>query len=134
MAPRGVRNNNPLNIRKGNNWQGERQPQTDAQFEEFVSMLMGLRAGFIIIRNYMRRRPPLDTVAKIISAWAPSTENDTQRYIDFVCKRGSLEPNERLLYSYKQKLCRMVWAMCQMECGEIVSFGLIENAYEYART
>lgn len=134
MAPRGVRNNNPLNIRKGNNWQGERQPQTDAQFEEFVSMQMGLRAGFIIIRNYMRRRPPLDTVAKIISAWAPSTENDTQRYIDFVCKRGSLEPNERLLYSNKQKLCRMVWAMCQMECGEIVSFGLIENAYEYART
>lgn len=134
MAPRGIRNNNPLNIRKGNNWQGERQPQTDAQFEEFVSMLMGLRAGFIIIRNYMRRRPPLDTVAKIISAWAPSTENDTQRYIDFVCKRGLLEPNERLLYSNKQKLCRMVWAMCQMECGEIVSFGLIENAYEYART
>lgn len=134
MAPRGIRNNNPLNIRKGNNWQGERQPQTDAQFEEFVSMLMGLRAGFIIIRNYMRRRPPLDTVAKIISAWAPATENDTQRYIDFVCKRGSLKPNDRLLYSEKQKLCRMVWAMCQMECGEFVSFGLIENAYEYART
>lgn len=134
MAPRGIRNNNPLNIRKGNNWQGERQPQTDAQFEEFVSMLMGLRAGFIIIRNYMRRRPPLDTVAKIISAWAPSTENDTKRYIDFVCQRGLLEQNERLLYSNKQKLCRMVWAMCQMECGEIVSFGLIENAYEYART
>lgn len=97
-------------------------------------MLMGLRAGFIIIRNYMRRRPPLDTVAKIIAAWAPANENNTQRYIDFVCERGTLEPNERLLYSQKQKLCRMVWAMCQMECGEVVSFGLIENAYEYART
>ena len=32
-VPRGIRNNNPLNIRKGNNWQGERHPQTDPAFE-----------------------------------------------------------------------------------------------------
>ena len=51
--PRGIRNNNPLNIRKGNNWKGERPNQTDKEFEEFESMQMGLRAAFILLRNYM---------------------------------------------------------------------------------
>ena len=30
---RGIRNNNPLNIRVGNDWQGERKPNTDGAFE-----------------------------------------------------------------------------------------------------
>ena len=53
IVPRGIRNNNPLNIRKGNNWQGERHPQTDKAFEEFESMQYGIRAGFKLIKKYM---------------------------------------------------------------------------------
>ena len=37
-TPRGIRNNNPLNIRVGNNWQGERKPNTDGAFEQFTTM------------------------------------------------------------------------------------------------
>ena len=51
--PRGIRNNNPLNIRKGNNWKGEVSSSTDGEFEQFVSMQMGIRAGFKILKNYM---------------------------------------------------------------------------------
>ena len=51
--PRGIRNNNPLNIRKGNNWQGEISPQSDKEFEQFESMTMGVRAGMKILRNYI---------------------------------------------------------------------------------
>lgn len=131
-VPRGVRNNNPLNIRKGNNWQGERQPQTDPAFEEFTSLEMGLRAGFIIIFNYIKKHPPIDTVSAIISRWAPPVENLTQSYIDTVCKFAKLEPNRKMKRTDKDGLCRLVWGMCYVECGKIIPFERIESAYELA--
>ena len=131
--PRGIRNNNPLNIRKGNNWLGERQPQTDKSFEEFQSLELGLRAGFIIIRNYMTRRPRLDTVSAIINRWAPSSENNTAAYIKEVCRRGQLQSDVPFKNTDKNKVCRLVWGMCWVECGCEVSFGRIENAYEMAK-
>lgn len=133
-TPRGIRNNNPLNIRKGNDWQGERHPQTDHAFEEFESMEMGLRAGFKVLQSYVKRR--IDTPAKIIARWAPANENNTQAYLDYVCKRARLNPNDKLNFVVsgieKNKLCCLVWAMCEMECGVTLSFGLIENAYAIA--
>lgn len=133
-TPRGIRNNNPLNIRKGNDWQGERHPQTDPAFEEFESMEMGLRAGFKVLQSYVKRR--IDTPAKIIARWAPENENNTQAYLDYVCKRARLNPNDKLKFVAsgieKNKLCCLVWAMCEMECGVTLSFGLIENAYAIA--
>lgn len=128
--PRGIRNNNPLNIRLGDNWQGLRQEQTDKAFCQFVSMEYGLRAAFVILFNYLKKR--IDTPEKIIKRWAPPTENKTESYIDFVCTRGTLDRHARILKTDKQKLCRLVWAMAQYECGSIVSFGLIENAYTLA--
>ena len=131
-TPRGIRNNNPLNIRKGNNWQGERHPQTDPAFEEFQSVEMGLRAGFIIIRNYIKARPPHDTLRKIITRWAPANENNTAAYIKTVTEKSLVNPDERLKFTDKNKLCRIVAAMCLVECGQTISFGRIENAYEMA--
>lgn len=130
QTPRGIRNNNPLNIRKGNNWQGERQPQTDKAFEEFQTMELGLRAGFIIIKNYMKQKPPLNTIAQIISRWAPTCENNTREYIKEVSRRSGINADVRLAFTEKNKLCRIVQAMCWVECGCEVSFGRIENAYE----
>lgn len=132
MTPRGIRNNNPLNIRKGNNWLGERPNQTDQAFEEFTSLEFGLRAGFIIIRNYMAKRTPLNTITKIISRWAPTNENNTAAYIKEVARRSGLTPDEPLKYAEKNKMCRIVQAMCWVECGQEVSFGRIENAYALA--
>lgn len=54
IIPRGIRNNNPLNIKIGNNWLGEVTDPTDPIFEQFVSMKYGLRAAFIILRRYIR--------------------------------------------------------------------------------
>lgn len=131
--PRGLRNNNPLNIRKGNNWQGERQPQTDPAFEEFQTLEDGLRAGFIIIHNYLRKRPPINTVRAIISRWAPNNENNTAAYISTVCRRGALNADLPIKWEQKNVLCRLVWAMCWVELGQEVSFGRIENAYELSK-
>lgn len=133
--PRGIRNNNPLNIRKGNNWQGERHPQTDPEFEEFSSMLNGLRAGFIILRKYLTRRPKgygCNCIQDIIERWAPPTENNTLAYIQRVCAKSMLTAREPIKWGEKNKLCRIVWGMCLVECGQEVSFGMIENAYALA--
>ena len=133
MIPRGIRNNNPLNIRKGNDWQGERTPQTDKSFEEFTTLEMGLRAGFIILRNYMTKRPPLRTISQIISRWAPTNENNTTAYIKEVSRRSLIDADAIVWFSEKNKMCRIVQAMCWVECGQEVSFGRIENAYELAK-
>ena len=48
MLPRGIRNNNPLNIRLNpeNRWQGRVSPKhnSDGAFEQFQDPIMGLRA------------------------------------------------------------------------------------------
>lgn len=133
-TPRGIRNNNPLNIRKGNDWQGERHPQADPVFEEFISIDMGLRAGFRVLQTYIKKR--IDTPAAIVARWAPAKENNTKAYLDYVCKRARLNPHDRLKFEptgvEKNKICCMVWAMVEMETGVTLSFQLIENAYAMA--
>lgn len=132
--PRGIRNNNPLNIVKGNSWKGERVNQTDKRFEEFESMAMGLRAGFILLRNYIegtKTRPTkFNTIRKIVSRWAPPSENYTQRYIDNVCKWSGLLPDEVVLFRERKKMVAIVQAMAKMECGVTLDIALIESAYD----
>ena len=132
--PRGIRNNNPLNIVKGNSWKGERVNQTDKRFEEFESMAMGLRAGFILLRNYIegtKTRPTkFNTIRKIVSRWAPPSENYTQRYIDNVCKWSGLLPDEVVQFRERRKMVAIVQAMAKMECGVTLDIALIESAYD----
>ena len=97
MLPRGLRNNNPLNIRhSASRWRGMREEQTDKCFVQFESMALGLRAAFCLLRSYSRRG--LETPAEIVARWAPSTENNTEGYIRIVCRltRGeTLEAGQR---------------------------------------
>lgn len=133
---RGMRNNNPLNIEKGNNWQGERSQQSDRRFEEFISLEYGLRAGFRILKKYISRPPRgygQDTLTRIISRWAPPTENATDRYIDFVATRAGISKSEKIRWEDKAKLCRIVQAMCIMESNTTIPMGRIETAYELAK-
>lgn len=132
--PRGIRNNNPLNIRKGNNWQGERQPQTDNAFEEFKSMEYGVRAGFKLIRNYMSGYNGLtqkfNTIEKIVSRWAPPSENNTRAYASRVSKLTGIPSTQKLSFINKKQMVSLVDAMIQVECGQTIDKGIIESAYD----
>lgn len=134
IVPRGIRNNNPLNIRKGNNWQGERYPQIDKSFEEFESMQYGIRAGFKLIKKYMSGYNGLtkkfNTIELIIKRWAPPTENATQRYIDFVSKTTGIPSRQKLSFDNKKVMCDIVSAMIQVECGQKVDRDVIESGYD----
>lgn len=129
---RGIRNNNPLNIRLSSQpWRGKITPSADAEFEQFVNIELGIRAAFLIVRTYMRKYR-LVTPAQIIGRWAPASENNTKKYIAYVSSLSLLPENQRLEISQKNAICRLLWAMAAYECGQRLSFGLFENAYALA--
>lgn len=129
--PRGIRNNNPLNIRIGNTWLGEVPNPSDSDFEQFVSVVYGLRAAFCILRRYIRRYHR-DTIAKIISAWAPSNENNTALYISQVAKRVGIDPDTIIHYEDEETMLSLVQAMAVQECGQRVSEESLKEAYKIA--
>lgn len=81
--PRGFRNNNPLNIRKGSNWKGLSPIQEDKSFCVFTSMRYGIRAAIYLLLKYYNKYN-LHTLYDIISRWAPQCENDTWNYCKLV--------------------------------------------------
>ncbi|MDR2886334.1 MAG: structural protein P5 [Rikenellaceae bacterium] len=85
---RGLRNNNPGNIRLGaDTWRGEVTPSDDPVFRRFASMAWGYRAMFMVLDTY-RRRYGLRTVSGLIGRWAPPSENDTGAYAALVADRA----------------------------------------------
>lgn len=117
--PRGIRNNNPLNIlhNSKNCWQGRVTPQDDPKFVQFSTMYYGMRAAFIIMFRYMQRDPHC-TIAQLITQWAPPTENSTQNYINYVCKRTKLKPAYQLRWLRKADWVAIGLAMAYAENGQ----------------
>ena len=140
---RGLRNNNPLNIRhSADRWQGARTEQTDASFVQFQSMAYGYRAGWKLLESYWKHfntaRQPF-TVEAVIRRWAPPSENDTTAYIRTVLRLTSLGGNERLPRPFKGymlgKLARLLGAMTVVECGipiHQVDYDAIWQGYDLA--
>lgn len=133
MVPRGIRNNNPLNIRIGNNWLGERAPKdcTDPDFEQFVAMVYGIRAAFCILRRYIRHYHR-GTIRQIITSWAPAHENDTERYVQQVVQFTGINPDETILFEDKPTMCALVQAMARVEVGQSLPLADIEKGYDLA--
>lgn len=129
--PRGIRNNNPLNIRIGNTWLGEVPRPTDKAFEQFVQMEYGIRAGFVILRRYIRRYNRR-TITDIVSAWAPSNENNTKAYIETVSRLTGIPADKELKYEDMDTMVKLVDAMIQVECGQRVQESLIKKGYRIA--
>ena len=117
MIVRGLRLNNPGNIRKtSDRWQGLAKEQVDPSFFTFQSPVWGIRALARILVNYADDYG-LDTPAKIIGRWAPVVENNTEAYIQDVCNRADWMPDETVdMQSYED--CRkMVLGIIHHENG-----------------
>lgn len=85
-APRGIRNNNPGNIRHGADWNGLTEDQPDDAFCTFVDPQHGIRAMGKILLTYERKHG-INTVAGIVNRWAPPVENNTGAYVKHVAER-----------------------------------------------
>ena len=94
---RGIRNNNPGNIRHaGTLWQGQSKAQSDKAFITFNTPEMGIRAMARILLNYQIHHK-LDTVDGIIHRWAPPKDhNDTPAYVNAVAIGVGVKPNDHI--------------------------------------
>lgn len=132
LPPRGLRNNNPLNIRiSGIAWRGKRplSENTDGSFEQFDTLTNGIRAALINIRTYIRKYK-INTPQTIIQRWAPASDgNDTEAYVAKVCKLTGYAPGEVISGYNQYQLCRLAWAMACVECGTQLSFIDFNRAY-----
>lgn len=128
--PRGLRNNNPLNIRISSTpWLGKVADNTDGAFEQFTSMEFGLRAALVNIRTYIRR-DRRNTIEGIVSKWAPAADgNDVRNYIAIVSRKSGVPAAYHLRYNDKDRLTKIVWAMAFVECGLNISLSRVERAW-----
>jgi len=116
MIPVCARNNNPLNLRGGQPYEGLSTPAVVDGFCNFVSPVFGFRAA---IRNYITKSDRgIDTVRKLISEWAPPDDNnDTEAYIASVCKATGFKPDEVIALKTWDVCSRVCYAQAEVESG-----------------
>lgn len=129
--PRGIRNNNPGNIRHGDNWRGMAEEQPDSAFITFVKPEWGFRAMVRILHSYNRRG--VNTLAEIINTWAPPVENNTAAYVNHVAERLGMAPSGVIDLEDRETVIDLLEAITLHENGQQpYSRDIIRRGYELA--
>ncbi len=116
--PRGIRNNNPGNIKyNGINWMGLSVPPSDGVFCVFTDAKYGIRALGKLLRNY-NRHYGIRTINSIITRFAPSTENQTDAYIKSVARSTGYDPHTQLNLEDTKVLVNLCQAIIKHENGK----------------
>jgi hypothetical protein len=118
FVPRGLRVNNPFNIRISEiPWVDKITPSADPDFEQFATPGGGIHAGLEILCNYYRH-DGCTTVAQIINRWAPpSDDNPTAAYAAFVAKYCGVDPDDQVDVLDPQFLLKLASAIIEDEQG-----------------
>lgn len=132
--PRGIRNNNPGNLKMTTPQQGwlgsiDRGENTDGVFEQFVFYGYGLRAMLKLMRNKMTRNGD-NSIRKLIYSWAPPGENSTENYIAAVENVTGIPQNQVIDVNDKDRLFAIAQAIESQENGKVVMTRRdFDNAY-----
>lgn len=122
MKQRGIRNNNPGNLVITDiAWKGKvpKARNTDGKFEQFEDdagvpgHIWGLRAMYMDLRGDVIKRG-MNTVRKLVTAYAPPAENDTAAYVAAVAAAIGKGPDAVLTAS---DLLKVQAAVIQHENG-----------------
>lgn len=128
--PRGMRNNNPGNLRKSSSaWQGKITNGTDSAFEQFTTFAYGTRAMIKLLSNYIH--DGYNTLDKIINRYAPAADNNNPgSYIADVAFQSGLFPT-KVLTADKDTLRKLVIPMADVENGRngVISNEMFDLAY-----
>lgn len=108
----GIENNNPGNIKKGDNWEG--MVESDEEFVEFESPEYGIRAIAKILQTYSNEYK-LDNIKKIINRYAPPKENDTKTYIKNMSEFTGFKPTEKLNLEDPETLSKLIKGIIRQE-------------------
>lgn len=118
QRPRGIRNNNPGNIRRSKDpWQGLAEKQTDRSFFRFESAIYGIRALARVLITYQDKHQ-LRTIKSIIGRWAPKSENDTDAYVRTVANQSGFDVSQKLDMHRFEHLRPIVEAIIWHENGQ----------------
>ena len=117
LDPRGIRNNNPGNIRlSATSWLGQQSSQDDPDFVQFTTPLYGLRALMKTLLTYYERYN-LNTVESLINRYAPPHENATDNYIYQVAKVLNVKRADIIDVNTKKILLALAQAIVLYENG-----------------
>jgi hypothetical protein len=116
MVARGIRNNNPTNIRKGSDWKGLAEVQSDPAFCVFKHPKWGIRAFCVLMENYDKNYG-INTVRGIVSRFAPDFENDTTSYMEHICSQMCVKRDEKLDLQNHLIMLKLCKAIIKHECG-----------------
>lgn len=118
MVARGLRNNNPFNIKKSSiKWQGKIDNGTDSVFEQFTTPVYGIRAGVINCKTLVKNGS--NTIYKLIKVFAPPIENDTNAYMTAVAKHLNMNVDEVLDMDDYETVYALTCAIMLHENGTI---------------
>ncbi len=112
---RGVRNNNPLNLRKGVAFQYIVENPKETAFMTFGKTWQGIRAGVLDLTTDISKGK--NTLTLLINEFAPPNENDTTNYIKTVSTATGLKPLEIIDRKNFTQMVKLVTAMISMENG-----------------
>lgn len=118
--PRGIRNNNPGNIRRSSyRWRGlaPADQQTDTAFFRFVDPVYGIRAMAIILLKYQSHYG-LHTVRSVINRWAPPVENNTDAYAKAVSASLNIGPDDDISLKNPSTMYMILCAIIRHENGQ----------------
>jgi hypothetical protein len=116
MTPRGLRNNNPGNIRVGAPWQGL-TGEDNAGFCTFDTPEHGIRALAKVLLSYQGTHKLL-TLRAMVTRWAPPNENDTEAYIESVCQSCCASPDNPYTLT-PSRMLPLVKAIIRHENGQM---------------
>ena len=118
-----IAKNNIFNIRAGRaEWQG--MTGTRKGFVEFIDQEHAIRAWLVLMRNY-RRQYGCDSIRKIVTRFAPPSENNTANYIQFCAKEvGTLADNRLERYT---EYAMLAVAMARMETSVRLTWSQVMN-------
>ncbi|ALM50308.1 hypothetical protein AMR72_16305 [Flavobacterium psychrophilum] len=130
--PRGIRNNNPGNlVRTAIDWLGKvpHSQNPDTRFEQFIELRYGLRAMMLDLISDIKRGD--NTITKLISVYAPASENNTASYIKTVAAAIGLSPLAVIDLS-QETIIALCKAMVRVENGNAFNIYINDNDYNEA--
>lgn len=128
---RGLRNNNPGNIRQNSdNFLGEVKPSSDPPFKQFESIEYGYRAIFVTLNTYQKKYG-LSTIRAMISRWAPPEDNNhTEAYIRAVSSESGVPENSHITSTNKDVMVPIVAAMSRVENGVTANISEVQRGWD----
>lgn len=114
--PRGLRNNNPGNLRISSaKWAGKIKNPLDTSFESFDTMANGVRAA---VRNaHTQWNRGKNSIASLVAVWAPPSENNTAAYVAAVAKAAGIPATKQFEWGANDVTAKVLYTIFIHENG-----------------